>query len=182
MSLIQTVHPDDAQGQVADIYEQIEGAMGHVPQVMQMYSGSPWLLANQWDGIKYYRGHKSLSPALLAMVRMLVSQENECEYCVGFNAGMLINHLGFTPEQIAATKRDPRQAPLPDKDRAMLELVLKATSTPKAVTSADLDRLRKLGWSDADMLDAVAHGTRNMMVDVILNTFKVDNDVLKEAV
>jgi hypothetical protein len=42
---------------------------------------------------------------------MLVSQENACDYCVGFNAAMLINVANQTPEQVAETKRNPTLAP-----------------------------------------------------------------------
>jgi len=65
---------------------------------------------------------------------------------------------------------------LADKDKAMLLLVLKAVSTPEAVNAADLQKLRDLGWSDGDILDAVSHGARNKAADIIFNTFKIEND------
>lgn len=111
-----------------------------------------------------------------ATVDWLVSQENHCDYCVGFNAAMLINKCGLTPEQVAMTRQNPEHAPLNDKDKAMLLLVLKAVSTPDAVGANDLQKLRSLGWSDSGMLDAVSHGARNRAVDVIFNAFKVEND------
>ena len=176
MPILQTINPAEATGKVADIYRQAEQAFGRVPHALQMYSSSPAMLEQQWQSIGYYMSHPTLGLPLLATVRMLVSQENECAYCVGFNAAMLINVCKQTPEQIAATKKNPQTAPLNDKDKAMLMLVLKATSTPKAVTSEDLQALRTLGWRDADIMDAVSHGARNMAVDYIFNAFKVEND------
>jgi uncharacterized peroxidase-related enzyme len=176
MPIIQTVDSDQASGKVAEFYRQIEQAFGHVPNALKMYSSSPAMLEQQWQSIGYYMNHPALSFPLLTMVRMLVSQENHCDYCVGFNAAMLINKCGLTPEQVAMTRQNPEQAPLNEKDKAMLLLVLKAVSTPNAVSADDLQKLRSLGWSDSDMLDAVSHGARNMAVDVIFNTFKVEND------
>jgi alkylhydroperoxidase family enzyme len=89
---------------------------------------------------------------------------------------MLMHMANVTPEQIAATKRDPQEAPLPEKEKAMLLLVLKATRTPKLVGKADLDKLRALGWNDGEIMDAVHHGARNVAADIVFNTFKIEND------
>ena len=176
MSIISTVVPEQAEGKVAEVYGQIQQMMGRVPNAFQMYSSSPVLLEQQLQQIAYYMQHPTLSFPLLAMVRMLVSQRNDCQYCVGFNEGMLIQMAGLTPEQVAATRRNPADAPLPDKDKAMLLFVLKATQTPKTVEKSDLDPLRALGWSDGDIMDAAHHGARNVAVDIVFNAFKIDND------
>ncbi len=176
MTIIQTVAPEQASGSVAQIYREVEQLFGRVPNAFRLMSNSPELLAQQWQQIRYYMQHPTLSFPLLATIRMLVSQENECEYCIGMNASMLMHRAGQTPEQVAATRLNPADAPLSDKDKALLLLVLKATKTPKAVTALDLDHLRQHGWQDGDILDAVQHGARNIAADVLFNTFKIEND------
>jgi len=176
MSIISTVAPEQASGKVAEIYEKLQQTMGRVPNAFQLYSSSPALLEQNFQSIAYYMQHPTLSFPLLATVRMLVSQENECQYCVGLNEAMLMHMANVTPEQIAATKRDPQEAPLPEKEKAMLLLVLKATRTPKLVGKADLDKLRALGWNDGEIMDAVHHGARNVAADIVFNTFKIEND------
>lgn len=176
MSIISTVAPNEATGQVAQVYAQVEQAMGRLPNAMKLYSASPDVLAMQWAHIGYYFQHPTLSFPLLASIRMLVSQDNDCAYCIGMNEAMLIQRAGFSPEQTAAAKRNPADAALPAKDKAMLLFVLKATQTPKAVNRADLDALRAMGWTDRDLLDAVNHGARNVAVDILFNTFKIEND------
>lgn len=176
MSIISTVTLEQARGKVAEVYGKIQQMIGRVPNAFQLYSSSPVLLEQQMQQIAYYMQHPTLSFPLLAMVRMLVSQHNDCQYCVGFNEGMLMQMAGLTPEQVAATRSNPADAPLPDKDKAMLLFVLKATKTPKMVEKSDLDQLRALGWSDGDIMDAVYHGARNVAVDIVFNAFKIDND------
>lgn len=176
MPLIQTVAPSQAQGQVDEVYRQSKAILGRVPNAFQMYSGSPTLLETQWQQTAYFMRHSSLSFPLLALTRMLVSQDHRCDYCIDFNAAMLIERAGFTPEQIAAAKRDPAAAPLEAKDKAMLLFALKATRTPKEVSAADIDNLKALGWKESDILDAVAHAARNMAADVVFNTFKIEPD------
>jgi AhpD family alkylhydroperoxidase len=176
MSIISTVAPQDATGPVAQVYGQVEQAMGRLPNAMRLFSVSPDLLTMQWQHIGYYFQHPTLSFPLLASIRMLVSQDNDCAYCIGMNEALLIERCGFTVEQTAAAKRNPADTPLPEKDKAMLLLTLKATRSPKAVSAADLDALRKLGWNDRDLLDAVSHAARNVAADIVFNTFKIDND------
>lgn len=176
MSIISTVAPNEATGQVAQVYAQVEQAMGRLPNAMKLYSASPDVLAMQWQHIGYYFQHPTLSFPLLASIRMLVSQDNDCAYCIGMNEAMLIQRAGLTAEQTAAARRNPADAALPAKDKAMLLFVLKATQAPKTVTSGDLDALRGMGWTDRDIFDAVNHGARNVAVDILFNTFKIDND------
>lgn len=176
MPLIHTVSPAQAEGQVAELYRQIEGTLGRVPNAFQLYSSNPSLLALQWSQVAYYFNHPSLSFPLLASIRMLVSKENRCDYCIDFNAAMLMEHAGFTAEQIADAKWDPASTPLPDKDRALLLFVLKATRAPLDVKSSDISILRDMGWNDGDILDATAHGARNMAADVVFNAFKIERD------
>jgi uncharacterized peroxidase-related enzyme len=176
VSIISTVAPQDATGRVAEIYGQIQEAFGRVPNAFQLYSASPAVLENQWQNTGYYFRHPSLGFPLLASIRMLVSSQNDCAYCIGMNEAMLIQRAGFTPEQTAAMKRDPAAAPLPEKDKAMLLFVLKATQTPQAIGPDNVAALRRLGWSEQDIFDAVNHGARNVAVDILFNTFKIDND------
>lgn len=176
MTLIQTIPPEQAEGRLADLYREIAGVFGYVPNAFRLYSASPDLLETQWRQTLYFIRHPRLSFPLLACTRMLVSQANQCDYCVDLNAAFLIERAGFTPEQVAATRRDPAQAPLPDADRALLLFTLKTTATPEAVSGSDLDALRALGWSDADILDATTHAVRNQAVDKIFNSFKIERD------
>lgn len=176
ISIVSTVAPEQATGRVAEIYGQMQQFMGRVPNAMQLYSASPEMLAMQWQYIGYNFQHPTRGLPLLATMRMLVSQDHDCTYCIGFNEGLLIERAGFTPEQAAAAKRNPADAPLGEKDKAMLLFVLKATRTPKAVTPAEVDALRTLGWTDQDIFDAVNHGARNIASDILFNTFKIEND------
>ncbi len=176
MPLIETVNSDKASGQVADVYRDIAKVFGRVPNAMQMFSASPALLGQQWESMGYYLKHPALSFPLLAAVRMLVSQENNCHYCIGMNGSLLINMAKWTPEQVAATKRDAMAAPLSEKEKAMLAFVLKTVAERKPVTRAEIGQLKKLGWSESDVLDGVAHGARNVAVDIVFNTFQIEND------
>ena len=176
MSLIETVPVESATGDVAAVYQRMQDAMGMVPNVLRLRSTSPFLLKQMAESLGYYMQHASLSPALLACVRMLVSVRTNCAYCIDFNAGLLINVLGWTPEQVMATKADPGAANLPAKDKAMLLFILKAVGDALSIASADVDSLRQLGWNDAEILEGLSHGAAMVAGDILINAFKVERD------
>ena len=176
MNMISTVSPEQASGGVAQVYGQIEQAFGRVPNGMRLFSSSPALLEQNWQQLGYYMQHPRLSFPLLAFIRMLVSERHECSYCIGMNESLLINMGGFSAEEVLAARRNPADAPLPEKEKTMLLTVLKTVETPKALDKVALDRLRALGWEDGDILDAVYHGARNVAADIMFNAFKVEND------
>ncbi len=175
MSLIQTTPPEKAEGKLAELYAEVEQLFGMVPNNVRMLGVSPEILDNQIQLMGYYMGHPTLSTPLLAMIRMLVSKACKSPYCQNLNTGLL-SKAGFTKEQIAAMQDDPSQAPLDDKQKALLLFVLKACDNPHSATAEDLDRLRALGWDDRDIFEAVAHGARMVGTNIIFDTFKVDMD------
>jgi len=176
MSILQTVSPETATGEVAEIYAQIKNAWGHVPTAIQAFSANPFLLKHQWEYYASIMQHPTFSFPLTASIRMLVSQAGNCRYCIDMNGGMLINVAGWTPEQLAATRADFNDSPLSAKEKTLLGLVLKATRDSNSVTAADLQAAREAGWSDSDILDAVNHGARMVAGDIIINVFKVERD------
>lgn len=176
MTLIQTVSPETATGEVAAVYAEVKERFGFIPAVLQLRSASPTLLRLMMEGQGYYMQHPTLSAPLLACIRMLVSQRNQCTYCIDLNASLLINMFGWSQDQVEATRTDIAAANLSAKDKAMLRFVVDAVADPHAVQASTLDTLRALGWSDADILDGLNHGAVMSASDILINAFKVERD------
>lgn len=176
MSILQTVTPETATGEVAEIYGRIKSAWGHVPAAIQVFSANPFLLRHQWEYYGSIMQHPRLSMPLTTCIRMLVSQAGNCVYCIDMNAGMLINLAGWTPEEVASARADFRNSPLSPEEKVLLGLVLKATRDSSGVSALDLQEARAAGWSDGDILDAVNHGARMVAGDIVINGFKVLRD------
>jgi hypothetical protein len=178
MTTISIIPREQATGKVAEIYAEIEKTLGYLPQAFQTYSASPYLLELTWRKVAYFMDHPRLSMEFLAVIRMLVSVDNICDYCIGFNTSLLINMFNWSHEQIIATRRDPNDALLNDKEKVLLSFVLQAASQPLKITGQDLQQVRDAGWEDADIVDAVNHATDNVSTDLFLNTFKPENDFM----
>jgi len=173
MALIQTVEPDKAEGQTKEIYDTMQKTAGVIPAPMQLASASPWMLNMIWQSIQYFTQHPNLGFGLLSTIRYLVARQYDYAFCTGFNKNML-KMQGMTDDDIDKMEADPLQAPLDDKDRAMAAFVINAIKNPDAVAQADVDRLYDLGWTDTDILDAMAHGTNMVGSSILMKTFKMD--------
>ncbi len=176
MSLIPMQSPESATGEVAEIYTQIQAALGSVPNAFRIWSLNPIWLRQQWEYVGYYLRHPTLSFPLLAVVRLLTSVGQACGYCVDLNAGLLVQMAGWTPDQVAATRADLEDSPLSEREKALVRLVLQAVRDANSVTADDLDRVRSLGWSDLEIFDAVNHGARQVAADTLFNTFHIERD------
>jgi len=158
MSFLRTVKPEEATGTVAEIYKPMQEALGLVPAPLQLLSASPELLKAMAPVRAYYMKHPTLKPGLLALIRLLVAEELQYNYCVSLNRNIL-KMMGISDDdQLAAIMADPSKAPLEEKEKAMLEVVLKTATKPETVQEGDIQRLRDLGWQDSDILDAMSHG------------------------
>jgi len=176
MSLLNTITPENAQGEIAEVYNEINSIWQMVPSPIQLFSVSPELLKNQWEKYKYFDSQEIPSAKLSTMIRLLVSEEAKCEYCIGLNAGMLIKMFEMTPEQVQKLKADPSSAPLDDKETALLLFVLKAVDHAHDVTANDVQKLRDLGLTDKQIFEAVNSGATMRAGNILFDAFKVDID------
>lgn len=173
MALIKTVPPQEAEGAVKEAYSFFESLGVEPPMPIRMMSASPGLMSIQVEMAKYFTNHPTLEFPLLAHIRLLVANEENYSYCIGFNQELLKNLGGLTEEQIEAVKADPEKAALEPREKAMLMFVLKAVRDPAATEQKDVDALHEQGWSDNDIFDAVQQGMMMVGTGMAFQAFKM---------
>jgi uncharacterized peroxidase-related enzyme len=176
MSLLKTIHPQQAEGKTAEIYREVEEMFGFVPNAIRLDSVNPGHMLRHWGGIKEAIGHETLSGKLFTLIRLLLSEATHCDYCIGLNAGMLMQNHGMSQEEIAQVKQTLDAAPLDQKEKALLRFVIKGVSDSNSISAEDIGALKRLGISDREIFDALAHGAWHVANDVMLNAFKVEHD------
>ncbi len=174
-NLLNTVAPEKAEGAVKKVFDHVTELWGGVPNAMKLHSVSPFLLEKQMDYISHFMAHSTMSSKLSTLIRLLVSTDSDCDYCISLNAGMLIQE-GMSAEEVEAVKKDPSIAPLEENELALLLHVLKATHTPKTIRKEDIAKLRALKFSDQDIFEAVHYGANMVMVDILFDSFQVENE------
>jgi alkylhydroperoxidase family enzyme len=176
MSLITTVDPQQAEGSVARIYNEVQEMFGYVPNGLKLDSVDPERMEHHWGGILATLNHPTLSQTFFTCARYLISEAERCEYCIGINAGMLINMHGVAPEVVSGMVEDPTLAPLDEKEKALLLFLLRMTEDSNSSSPKDMEALKGVGCSEREIYDAVSSAAQMAAGDMVLNVFKVQPD------
>jgi len=176
MSLVTAPTAQSATGKVKEIYDEVQSMLGFLPNGLSLWGMNERALESQWNHIKEIMSLDQESQKLHAIIRYLMSEVNGCEYCIGFNGGMLINMFGMTQEKLTAVSKDPTTAPLNDKNKALLLFALKSVKNPHAVNQEDIKALKELGVSEKEMFDIVHAASVMFVVNTLFDTFKIVKD------
>jgi uncharacterized peroxidase-related enzyme len=153
MTFIEPVPESDAPDAVARMYEGDREAFGHLPNFTKAFSHRPEVYAawRQLNGaIKANMDLRRYELATVAAARRLRSS-----YCM-LAHGTILSDEFLGPEAVQALATESGSAGLDAVDLAVMELADKVAQDATSVTAADVDRLRSLGLSDAEILDVVA--------------------------
>jgi uncharacterized peroxidase-related enzyme len=154
MSYIQTISEDDAEGAVAEMYAADRGGGdGPVPNYAKAFCTRPGVYA-RWKAlnveIKVGMDLRRYELATVAAARRLRST-----YCTVAHGSVLLSNDFLDAEELGAVVADHRSAGLSDVDVAVMDLADKVAADATSVTQDDVDRLRALGLTDADVVDVV---------------------------
>lgn len=128
--------------------------LGMVPNVLRAYALRPARLRNF---ISFYNeimlGEDSgLSKLEREMIAVVVSSANRCYYCLVAH-GYAVRELSGDPELGEMLVMNFRVAPLPARQRAMLDFAFRLTTAPEESHEGARQELRNAGFSDADIFD-----------------------------
>ncbi|WP_405219850.1 peroxidase-related enzyme [Lentisalinibacter sediminis] len=147
------MHPEDgAEGEIAELYDRLREQRGRVSNILKVHSLRPSALAHHLDlymGLLF--GSGGLSRAQREMIAVVVSRENQCEYCVSHHREALAKYVR-DEDLLARVCSDYRDADLPPGDRALLDYASKLTASPAAVEESDVVTMRRSGYTDEDIL------------------------------
>jgi len=174
MSLLNsTVSPENATGVVAKNYERVKEILGLVPSTCEVMSINPFIQTRSLDYIDTIISHPTLSGKLFATIRLLVSNDSNCKFCVDFNEAMLMNAFNVSSDEISSMKENPSFAPLNEKEKALLLFVIKSTKDSLSTTSDDITFLKNKGCSELEIYDATYHGANMVAGDIMINAFQI---------
>jgi len=176
MSLLNIATVENATGEVKEIYDEILGMFGMVPNGIKTFSINPKALKMQWEGIKNVLSKDKEDRLLYGLVRYLMSNRNDCKYCIDFNAGMLISQCGVTQGELDETFKNPANAPLNEKNKALLLFAIKSIKNAHSVDANDINTLKQLGASEIEIFDIVKSASHMFVVNTLYDTFKVEQD------
>jgi uncharacterized peroxidase-related enzyme len=154
MSRISVVGKSDVSKDVQEIFTEIEGAFGMVPNLFKAYSHFPPLLRANWDKVKALMMQGDLSRKTKEAIAVLVSKDNSCSYCVAAHTAAL-KSIGVTEAEIEVIENDIEKSDFTEKERALITFVRKANKDPNKITDEEFTLLRKAGANESEIVEAL---------------------------
>jgi uncharacterized peroxidase-related enzyme len=153
MTFIDTIPEDQASGAAAALYAEERNEDGYVWNGTKAFSHRPEVLAGWQRFISSIAGnmdHRRYELATLAAARRLRSS-----YCMLAHGSVVLGQQFLEPEELRAVATDHHSAGLDAVDVAVMDLAEKVAGDATSVTQEDVDGLRALGLSDAEITDVV---------------------------
>ncbi len=148
---IQIIDEEDAQGNLEKMYGWAKISRGSLSNVMKVHSLDPESIRLHMDLYLHLMFGKSTITRLeREMIAVVVSQSNNCNYCVTHHSEAL-HHHSKNPDLLEDLNRRAFDSITPTA-RAMLEYAVKLTKHPGKMLKADIDKLRTAGLSDESIL------------------------------
>jgi uncharacterized peroxidase-related enzyme len=151
MSFIHTVPPATAPAEVAAMYRRQQQALGYVPNYAKAFSHRPELMA-RWAALfaEIKRPLQRRRVLMLSFVSALELGHSSCSLA----HGSMLREF-FSDAEIVAIAAGRLEA-LPAAEQAMLRFARQVARDASAVTAADVETLKLLGFSDAEVFDIAA--------------------------
>jgi alkylhydroperoxidase family enzyme len=140
MTFIETVPADAATGDVAAMYDADRELRGFLPNYTQAFSHRPGVYA-AWRGL-VGAITQNMDPRRYELVSVAAARVLRSTYCTAA-------HRLVLAEKWPEATRD-------DVDVAVMDLAEKVARDASTVEQRDIDRLRDLGLTDAEVFDVVA--------------------------
>jgi len=153
MSWIEEVDVSEAEGKLAEMYAALIKQRGKVSNILKVHSLNPGAMGNHLDlYMTLMFGKSGLSRGEREAIAVVVSANNDCEYCVNHHAEALRRYVKDEDTLNMLMTADGLET-LEPRLSNIVRHAEKLTNAPVAMTESDLGELRAEGLSDEDILD-----------------------------
>jgi len=152
MSYIETVPLDEATGEVREMYERQQGAWGYVPNYAKSFSQRPEVMA-RW-GRLLAELQRPWDDRRLEMITFAAAHELRHTSCSLAHGSKLAPF--FSSEEICAIAEQRPVESITEAEQEMMRFSRQVARDASTVEAADVERLKALGFSDAEVFDIAA--------------------------
>lgn len=155
MPYIKVISPQEAEGDLKLIYDDLLKKRGKLAAVHLIQSLNPQSIVNHMElylGIMF--GKSPLKRAHREMLAVVVSRANQCLYCIRHH-GEALQHFWKDTARVEAFSEDYRSVMLTSSERVLCEYAYALTSDPANIDEkVHIASLKQAGWEDRAILDA----------------------------
>jgi uncharacterized peroxidase-related enzyme len=171
---IRWVDETEASGRLAEVYglwRAENPGRDRIPEILKCFSLRPdFLEAAIRFSYDLHFADGYLTRRQKELIGTYVSALNECPYCRGSHAYFLECQAG--PQTADAVRtRDLDAAPISAAERTLLDFAGLLTRESHRVRSEDVERLRRAGWNDRQIAEAVYVTAMFALFNRIANAF-----------
>jgi uncharacterized peroxidase-related enzyme len=169
---VPVVRETAATGTTAALYEEIRArfGLGLVPDVFKLVSTRPSYLQVFWDGYRSVFHEGVLDRGVKELIAAFVAREVACRYCVDAHV-LFLDLIGADPGLTASLAvSDIGDMPVSEPTRELLRLAARITHEAYRIVDQDFVRLRAVGWSDEQILEAIWTACQFNWVARMVNT------------
>ncbi|MDP1880366.1 MAG: carboxymuconolactone decarboxylase family protein [Parachlamydiaceae bacterium] len=160
MSRINPVKVEEAQGELKEIYQQLEKKMGKVINIFQNLGHSPAALKGML-GLMQAGEETSIPPQLREKIALIVGQTNSCNYCLSAHTS-IAKKIGINDEDILKARHGKSEDL---KSDAILQFVKTVVTEKGQISNQDVDLLKKAGVSDKELVEIILLINLNMFTN-----------------
>ncbi len=125
------------------------------------------------DGMiqKYLLDETTLSYDIKEAIALLISKENGCKMCVDVHKS-IAKMLGLSDTRIEEILQGVDAIDTDSKDKALLNFCIKASKKENyKIQKEEIDALKEMGWSDVQIIEAVAITGYFNYINTLSNVF-----------
>lgn len=152
MPFLRTVPPEEAVGEVKAIYDKDLAAQGYVANYTRAFSRRPEVLQG-WLGLKDAITSR-MDPRLYELVTVAVATAIGSSYCSLVHGNILATSY-YPAEKVASMAADEVGDGLDAADVAVVRFARKVAQQAEKITQENVNELRDLGLSDADVFNVI---------------------------
>ncbi len=172
MQKINALDPATTTGKSKDLFNGIQSKLGMVPNMMRTMGNSPAVL-NGYLSFSGALGESSLGGKLGELIALTVANINVCEYCNAAHSfiGQKLAGIDNATIELAKIGRSNDE-----KIQAALTFAKAIVVKKGNVTEADIDAVKKAGYSEAAITEIIAHTALNIFTNYFNNAAGVKVD------
>jgi uncharacterized peroxidase-related enzyme len=152
LSFIETTALEDATGDIREMYERQQGAWGYVPNYAKSFSHRPEVMARWGKLLAELR--RPLDDRTFELVTFAAAHEMKHTPCSLAHGNALTPF--FSNEEICAIADQQPVDSVTAAEEEMMRFSRKVARDASTITAADVQRLKDLGLSDAEVFDVAA--------------------------
>jgi uncharacterized peroxidase-related enzyme len=172
MALIDYVSPEEADGLAREVLEAYRDEHGDSALFNEALANNGQVLDARFEYGTRLMDAGEVDADIKEFVFLVVSETNECEYCVDDHRDALVQRFGSEERDLDAIATGEFDR-FPERERAVVEFAEQVARDPKRVSDADLTALRSTGYDDKAVVELLAVAALAVSANTIVDALSI---------